>query len=175
MLSAYEAAAAAVLQREALLGQVATLKKSMDSCAAAASSTTAGRGQGGAWGTRRKEGGRGNGAQSHASMLGMTLQEMQQLFWAFLVATKQVRVVCCCCLPNIKPLLQLYLYSTRFRIENKTLMELLLCLQVAAMAAQLHSVSGDQLLVSGQPYPGEDAIAEQQLTKLLHDAWQLLQ
>lgn len=122
MLSAYEAAAAAVLQREALLGQVAALKKSMDSCAAAASSTTAGRGQGGAWGTRRKEGGRSNGAQSHASMLGMTLQEMQQLFWAFLVATKQVRVVCCCCLPCTKPSLHLYLHSNQVRVGNSTLM-----------------------------------------------------
>lgn len=47
-------------------------------------------------------------------------------------------------------------------------------LQVHTCAVTLKQVAGEQLLLDGQEYPGQDAVTEEQLQQMLSEAWQLL-
>jgi hypothetical protein len=108
-LAAWEGAAAAVLQREALLAQLVDLRRLMKGAAEAAAAKAAAEAAkgaeeaaGGKSGTQGNAQGKSGGKEQRQqqdskqnskvkSVLSVAISDVQQLLWAFIVATEQVR------------------------------------------------------------------------------------
>jgi len=150
-LAAWEGAAAAVLQREALLAQLVDLRRLMKAAteasgakaaadaARAAEEATGVRSQGQQSGSQQREGGKQqqqqDGKQSVKGKNGpsVAIPDVQQLLWAFLVATEQVQIC----------------------------------------AAEVQRICGEQLAFNGAIYPGPQAVTQDQLQQILTEAWDI--